>query len=159
MAWALPAPNVQHPEGTSGAFSKLPISGWGEPPARGTSFSWGTPKGAEDNWIRPRSLGCNSLGYSEGALMDEGWSVGAGKAVPGDGGERGDSGDRHRVPLHRWQPVRDRIQCLQLMGKGQDARQVLPKASPRMEAAGRSQSNCCPEKYGVTYLLRSLTRC
>lgn len=59
--------------------------------------------------------------------MDEGWSVGTGKADPGDGQERGDSGDRHRVPLHRWQPVRDQIQCLRLMGKGQDADRYCQK--------------------------------
>jgi len=76
---------MQHPEGTSAIFSKLPISGWGEPSTGATSVSRGTPKGAEDNWTRPRSLGCHCLGTSEGAWMDEGWSVGTGEAVPGDG--------------------------------------------------------------------------
>lgn len=83
ITWAFPALNMQLPKGTLATFSKLPISGWGEPPAGDTSFSWGTPKGAEDNWIRPRSLGCNCLGYSGGALVDKGWSRGTwhGKAV------------------------------------------------------------------------------
>lgn len=88
--------------------------------------------------------------------MDEGWSMGTGKAVLGDGQERGHSGDRHRVPLAVGE---EPDPASAAHGKGPQCRQVLPKTSPRMEVASRSWSNCCHEKYGVTYLLQSLIQC
>lgn len=121
VTWAVPAPNLHHPEGTLATFSQRPMSRWGEPPPGGTSFSWGTRKGAEVNWTGPsaravpgwvtlRTLCQTKTGAwaqtRQCQMMDESEVTAGTDAAP---------------LLHRWQPVRDQNQRPRLTGKGQDA--------------------------------------